>query len=232
MSEVPHILPGLPHLGSDASRTYRMGIMGGTFDPIHYGHLVAAETAFDELNLDVVVFMPAGKPAFKQNQPVSAAEDRYAMTLLATSDNPHFVSTRFEIDYQGITYTAETLSRLRDLYPKNVEFYFITGADAIASIISWKDTGKVARLAHFVAATRPGYNLERARSALEASSYDFDVTYLEVPALAISSSYLRKRVARAQSLRYLTPDSVAGYVHKHGLYGADSTPLTARGERS
>lgn len=222
--------PGLPNLGQDLSKTYRLGIMGGTFDPIHYGHLVAAETAYDDLHLDVVVFMPAGRPAFKQDMRVTAGEDRYSMTLLATSDNPHFVASRFEVDFEGITYTAETLTRLRALYPENVEFYFITGADAIADIVSWRNAGTVAELAHFVAATRPGYDLNRARRAIELSPYDFDVTYLEVPALAISSSYLRARVEQHQSLRYLTPDAVAGYVHKHGLYGADSTPLTARGD--
>jgi len=147
------------------------------------------------------------------------------MTLLATSDNPHFVASRFEVDYEGITYTADTLRRLRKVYPSNVEFFFITGADAIADIVTWKDAQTVAELAHFVAATRPGYELSRAQKVIVDSPYDFKVTYLEVPALAISSSYLRSRVQKGQSLRYLTPDSVTGYIHKHGLYGADTTPL-------
>ena len=217
--------PGLPRLGQDKNRTYRLGIMGGTFDPIHNGHLVAAEQAYDDLNLDVVVFMPAGRPAFKQNKGVTRREDRYSMTLLATSDNPHFVASRFEVDYEGITYTADTLRRLRKVYPSNVEFFFITGADAIADIVTWKDAQTVAELAHFVAATRPGYELSRAQKVIADSPYDFKVTYLEVPALAISSSYLRSRVQKGQSLRYLTPDGVTGYIHKHGLYGADTTPL-------
>ena len=209
----------LPLLGQNPSRTYRMGIMGGTFDPIHNGHLVAAEQAFDDLELDVVVFMPAGSPAFKQNKQVSSGEDRYAMTLLATSDNPHFLASRFEVDREGITYTAETLELLSHAYPSNVEFYFITGADAIAEIVSWRDAHKIAQLAHLVGATRPGYDLAHARKAIRESPYSFDVTYLEVPALAISSSYLRERVMAEQSLRYLTPDQVTGYIHKHHLYG-------------
>ncbi|MBR3315954.1 MAG: nicotinate-nucleotide adenylyltransferase [Atopobiaceae bacterium] len=209
----------LPVLGENPRRTYRMGIMGGTFDPIHNGHLVAAEQAFDDLGLDVVVFMPAGSPAFKQHKKVTSGEDRYAMTLLATSDNPHFVASRFEVDREGITYTAETLELLSQAYPPNVEFYFITGADAIAEVVSWRDAHKIARLAHLVGATRPGYDLEHARRAIHDSPYDFDVTYLEVPALAISSSYLRERVGAGQSLRYLTPDQVTGYIHKHRLYG-------------
>ena len=137
----------LPVLGTDDGRTYRLGIMGGTFDPIHNGHLVAAEQAFDDLSLDLVVFMPAGRPAFKQDRNVSSGEDRYAMTLLATADNPHFVASRFEVDREGITYTADTLRLLRSLYPENVEFYFITGADAITEIVKWRDAQDIARLA-------------------------------------------------------------------------------------
>ncbi len=221
----------LPILGQDPSRTYRLGIMGGTFDPIHHGHLVAAEQAFDDLDLDVVVFMPAGSPAFKQDKHVSASEDRYAMTLLATSDNPHFVASRFEIDRGGITYTADTLERLRCAYPGNVEFYFITGADAIAEVVSWRNAGTIARLAHLVGATRPGYDLASAQAAFARAPHDFDVTYLEVPALAISSSYLRERVRLGQSLRYLTPDPVTGYIHKHKLYGASGSRYGQAGGR-
>lgn len=210
----------LPVLGQDPGRRYRLGIMGGTFDPVHNGHLVAAEQAYDDLGLDLVVFMPAGSPAFKQDKRVTPAGDRFAMTLLATADNPHFVASRFEVDRAGVTYTAETLARLRALYPANVDFYFITGADAISEIVAWRDADKIARLAHLVGATRPGYDLDAAWEAIEASGIDFDVTYLAVPALAISSSYLRERVGAGQSLRYLTPDAVTGYAHKHGLYGA------------
>ena len=152
----------LPRLGSDPERTYRLGIMGGTFDPIHNGHLVAAEQAFDDLGLDLVVFMPAGRPAFKLDKKVTSGEDRYAMTLLATSDNPHFTASRFEIDREGVTYTADTLRLLHGLYPDNVRFYFITGADAIADIVTWRDAADIARLARIVAATRPGYDLSNA----------------------------------------------------------------------
>lgn len=210
----------LPVLGLDETRRYRLGIMGGTFDPIHNGHLVTAEQAFDDLELDLVVFMPAGRPAFKQDKQVTSGEERFAMTLLATADNPHFVASRFEVDREGVTYTADTLRMLRELYPENVDFYFITGADAITEIVTWRDADDIARLAHLVAATRPGYDLDRAWDAIDASGLGFDVTYLSVPALAISSSHLRERVGAGQSLRYLTPDAVTGYLHKHGLYGA------------
>ena len=210
----------LPRLGTDPARTYRLGIMGGTFDPIPHGHLVAAEAAYDMLSLDVVVFMPAGSPAFKQDKRVSDGEDRFAMTLLATSDNPHFLASRFEVDRSGITYTAETLRQLRAIYPDNVSFYFITGADAIAEVVDWRDAPTIARLAHLVGATRPGYDLSEAREAFAAAPFDSDVTYLEVPALAISSSYLRARVRDGRSLRYLTPDPVRGYIQKRQLYEA------------
>lgn len=209
----------LPRFDGTDGRLHRLGIMGGTFDPIHNGHLVAAEQAFDDLALDVVVFMPAGRPAFKLDKQVSSGEDRYQMTLLATADNPHFLASRFEIDRAGVTYTADTLARLRTAYPENVKLYFITGADAIADIVRWKDADRIAGSAELVAATRPGYDLERARSAIAASGLPFSVTYLEVPALAISSSDLRARVATGESLRYLTPDAVTGYIHKHQLYG-------------
>ncbi len=214
------LVADLPLLGQDPSRTYRLGVMGGTFDPIHNGHLVAAEQAAHDLELDVVVFVPAGSPAFKQDRHVSTAEDRLAMTLLATADNPRFLVSRVEVDRPGITYTVDTLELIRRHYPANVELYFITGADAIADILRWRDADRIASLAHLVGATRPGYDLERARTNLASSALEFQVHYLEVPALAISSSDLRARVSQGQSLRYLTKDSVCGYIKKKDLYNA------------
>lgn len=210
----------LPHLGENPKKTYRLGIMGGTFDPIHNGHLVTAETAYDAFGLDLVVFMPAGIPAFKQDKGVSSGEDRYAMTLLATADNPHFLASRFEIDRLGVTYTVDTLRMLRNFYPENVELYFITGADAISDILHWRDAQEIPHMATLIAATRPGYDLSTTKVALEESGCGFDIRYIEVPALAISSSHLRARISSQKSLRYLTPDQVTGYIHKHGLYGA------------
>lgn len=216
-----HLWGDLPALDAENGREWRIGIMGGTFDPIHYGHLVAAEQVFGSLGLDVVIFMPAGCPAFKRNRQVSTGEDRYAMTLLATSDNPHFLVSRFEVDRTGITYTADTLARMRELYPDNVSLYFITGADAIADIVQWRDAERIARSAQLVGATRPGYDLGKAQATISHSPYPFKVTYLEVPALAISSSHIRERVRSGQSIRYLTPEPVDGYIRKRGLYGTD-----------
>ncbi len=208
----------LPELGADASREYRLGIMGGTFDPIHYGHLVTAEQAREALDLDLVLFMPAGRPAFKLDEDVSDAEDRYAMTILATAANSAFDASRFEIDREGVTYTIDTLRALREYYPDNVKLFFITGADAILDLATWHDAEGMAKLATFIAATRPGYDIDQARARLTNSGVAFDVRYIEIPALAISSTNIRERVSRGKSVRYLTSESVIGYIRKNGLY--------------
>lgn len=210
--------PKLPELGEDPQREYRLGIMGGTFDPIHYGHLVTAEQAREALALDLVLFMPAGSPAFKQDRYVTSPEDRYAMTVLATAANPSFYASRFEIDRSGVTYTAETLQSLRAYYPDNVRLYFITGADAIIDIVTWHDASSIASLATLIAATRPGYDIRQAQRRIAASGIDFDVRYIQIPALAISSTNIRDRVRLGKSVRYLTSESVIGYIRKNRLY--------------
>ena len=212
----------LPELGADPERDYRVGLMGGTFDPIHFGHLVTAEQAREALSLDLVLFMPAGSPAFKQNSPVTDAEDRYAMTLLATAANPAFDASRFEIDREGITYTIDTLEALRAHYPLNVKLYFITGADAVLDIMTWHDAERMAKLATFIAATRPGYDINHACECIEASGIEFNVRYIEIPALAISSTNIRERIRHGKSVRYLTSEPVIGYIHKNRLYNTDS----------
>ena len=208
----------LPEIGSDPNRTYRLGIMGGTFDPIHYGHLVTAEQAREALGLDLVLFMPAGSPAFKLDQEVSSPEDRYAMTVLATAANEAFYTSRLEIDREGVTYTVDTLRALRAAYDDDVELYFITGADAIMDILTWHNAQEMASLATFIAATRPGYDINKACLRIESSGYPFDVRYIEIPALAISSTNIRTRVAEGKSVRYLTSESVIGYINKNDLY--------------
>ena len=192
--------------------------MGGTFDPIHYGHLVTAEQAREALALDLVLFMPAGSPAFKQDREVTSPEDRYAMTVLATAANPSFYASRFEIDRPGVTYTVDTLKALRSAYPENVHLYFITGADAIIDIVTWHDAAEIASLATLIAATRPGYDIRQAQARIAASGIDFDVRYIQIPALAISSTNIRDRVRLGKSVRYLTSESVMGYINKNRLY--------------
>jgi nicotinate-nucleotide adenylyltransferase len=196
--------------------------MGGTFDPIHLGHLVTAEEALVQFNLDRVIFMPTGRPAAKSDAAVSSAEDRYLMTVLATAPNPDFDVSRMEVDRPGTTYTVDTLRALRDAYGPSVELFFITGADAVWEIVTWKDAEQVAGLATFIAATRPGYDLEAARTAHEMAHTVFRIEYMAVPALAISSTELRERVAARRPIRYLTSESVAAYIGKHGLYRTTS----------
>jgi len=196
----------------------RLGIMGGTFDPIHFGHLVTAEEALVQFNLDRVIFMPTGNPVAKAHVNVSAAEHRYLMAVLATAANPDFDVSRMEVDRPGLTYTIDTLNMLRAEYGPSAEIFFITGADAVWEILTWKDADAVADLATFIAATRPGYDLELARASHESATTHFRLEYIEVPALAISSTDMRRRVAEGRPVRYLTPEAVVAYIEKHGLY--------------
>ena len=199
-------------------RGARLGIMGGTFDPIHFGHLVTAEEALVQFNLDRVIFMPTGNPAAKAHETVTPVEHRYLMTVLATAANPDFDVSRMEVDRPGLTYTVDTLAAMRKELGPSAELYFITGADAVWEIVSWKDAEQVADMATFIAATRPGYDLEAARKLHEEAATRFKIDYIEVPALAISSTDLRRRVAERRPIRYLTPEPVVAYIEKHGLY--------------
>jgi nicotinate-nucleotide adenylyltransferase len=190
----------------------RLGIMGGTFDPIHNGHLVAASEVANRFGLDEVVFVPTGQPWEKSDYLVSPAEDRYLMTVIATASNPRFQVSRVDIDRAGPTYTVDTLRDLRIVYGPEVELYFITGADALDRILSWKDADKVFELAHFIGVTRPGFELSDAHLPADT------VTLVQVPAMAISSSDCRARVAAGLPVWYLVPDGVVQYIAKRHLY--------------
>ncbi|TLM80497.1 MAG: nicotinate-nucleotide adenylyltransferase [Actinobacteria bacterium] len=192
--------------------------MGGTFDPIHFGHLVTAEEALVQFNLDSVVFMPTGTPVRKTHVRVSDAEDRYLMAVLATASNPDFTVSRMEIERPGPTYTVDTLEALREQYGHTADLFFITGADAVWEMLSWKDAGRYADLAVFIAATRPGYDLAAARQAHADAASGVRIEFMEVPSLAISSTDIRRRVAERRPVRYLLPESVAGYIAKMSLY--------------
>lgn len=186
--------------------------MGGTFDPVHHGHLSAANEVQDRYQLDEVVFVPTGHPWQKQDRVVSAAEDRYLMTVVATASNPRFSVSRIEVDRPGPTYTVETLQELKAAYD-DAELFFITGADALAQILGWRSSADLFALAHFVGVSRPGYD------AVDLSAFPTgSVTLLEVPALAISSSDCRQRVAGGHPVYYLVPDGVVQYIDKRHLY--------------
>lgn len=187
--------------------------MGGTFDPIHHGHLVAAEEARHAFSLSTVLFVTAGAPWQKSAGVVSAPEHRHAMVCRAIEDNAAFEASRIDIDRAGPTYTVDTLRAVSASYPA-AELYFITGADAILEIFTWKDPDEVLALARFVAVTRPGYDLAK----LEGVSVRERVVTLEIPALAISSTDIRRRVADGRPIRYLVPGAVASYIAEHGLY--------------
>jgi nicotinate-nucleotide adenylyltransferase len=193
----------------------RIGIMGGTFDPIHHGHLVAASEVAGRFGLDEVVFVPTGEPW--QKGAVSPAEDRYLMTVIATASNPRFQVSRADIDRDGPTYTIDTLRDLNAVFGPSATLFFITGADALAKILSWKDALEMLSLAHFVGVTRPGFEL--SASHLPADT----VTLVEVPAMAISSSDCRARVAAGKPIWYLVPDGVVQYIAKRRLYRPDLT---------
>lgn len=193
----------------------RLGVMGGTFDPIHHGHLVAASEAAHLLDLDEVVFVPTGQPYRKDASEVSPAEHRYLMTVIATASNPRFTVSRVDIERDGPTYTRDTLLDLRAQRPDD-ELFFITGADALAQILSWKGVDELWELAHFVGVTRPGHELSGAGLPEDK------VTLLEVPAMAISSTGCRERTAAGDPVWYLVPDGVVQYIGKYHLYRQDT----------
>lgn len=197
----------------------RFGIMGGTFDPIHYGHLVAAETARIEFSLDKVLFIPTGNPPHKQEHKVTPAELRFEMVRQAINDNVDFAISRVEIDRDGPSYTIDTLKLLHREYPGQ-ELFFITGTDALKEIFFWREAEEILRLTYFIAASRPGFE---ARGFLEQAVKEHPevegrIHLLEVPALAISSTDIRARLQRGQSIRYLLPETVRLFIWSQGLY--------------
>jgi nicotinate-nucleotide adenylyltransferase len=201
---------------SPVSERKRLGVMGGTFDPIHHGHLVAASEVQFWFHLDEVVFVPTGQPWQKSDQKVSPAEDRYLMTVIATASNPGFSVSRVDIDRPGPTYTVDTLRDLRSLRGPEWELYFITGADALEQILSWRDLDELFEPAHFFVCTRPGHTLS------DAGLPEGKVTLVEVPALAISSTECRQRVSDGEPIWYLVPDGIVQYITKRQLYAVSS----------
>jgi nicotinate-nucleotide adenylyltransferase len=191
----------------------RIGVMGGTFDPIHHGHLVAASEVGHFYSLDEVIFVPTGQPWQKEGRRVSASEDRYLMTVIATASNPRFSVSRVDIDRPGPTYTIDTLRDLRALRGPDAEFFFITGADALAQMMTWQDADELFKLAHFVGCTRPGHRLSGV-----VGLPDDRVSLIEIPALAISSTNCRQRVESGQPIWYLVPDGIVQYISKRSLY--------------
>jgi nicotinate-nucleotide adenylyltransferase len=194
------------------SLSKKKGIMGGTFDPIHYGHLVTAEEVRDYFDLEEVVFVPSARPPHKIGQEISDPEHRYLMVVLATVTNPYFRVSRVEIERPGPSYSIDTVRYFKKIWGEDTEIFFITGADAFAQISSWNNPAELLNLCTFVAASRPGYRL-RLEGSLQGK-----IEVIEVSALAISSSEIRRRVKRGESIKYLLPEAVENYIYKHGLY--------------
>ena len=199
-------------------QTRRIGLMGGTFDPVHYGHLVIAEVARTEFALERVVWVPAGDPPHKKEYPVTAQEHRYAMVLLGTASNPHFEVSRMEIEREGVSYSFQTIRSFARRYPEH-EVFFITGADAILEILTWYRHHEVIHSCRFIAVTRPGYDLSRLNDLLPPE-YLPRISAITAPGVHLSSTEIRERLQAGQTIRYLVPEAVEAYVHKHGLYRA------------
>ena len=193
-----------------------IGIMGGTFDPIHNGHLVTAECASYQYDLDKVVFVPSGHPPHKTEKRITNAEDRYSMALLATMSNPRFRVSRIEIDRKGLSYTIDTVREFKKIYPQ-AKIYFITGADAILEIFTWKAPNVLLEEVEFIAASRPGYCLSQLGQEIY-DEYRDSINLLEIPGLAISSTDIRTRIRQGRPIKYQLPEEVEAYIKKHGLY--------------
>jgi len=206
----------------------RLGIMGGTFDPIHYGHLVAAQEARAALRLDPIVFIPCRQPPHRPTPPAADAEHRYAMTIAATCTNPSFRASRVELERPAPSYTVDTLRWLHDEEPA-AELFFITGADAVRELATWREPERLVELCRFVAIARPGYDL----GGLERDLGEFAraVSPIQAPGVDISSTEIRQRVSQGRPIKYLTPEPVEAYIVKHGLYRGDDQPDEKGGDQ-
>ncbi len=198
-------------------KSSRLGIMGGTFNPIHIGHLVCAEEALSQYALDRILFMPAGLPPHKEIEGGTSARARYLMTVIATAGNPRFHVSRHEVDSGRVCYTVDTMRHLAEQHPQ-AKLFFITGADAVLEILDWKDPAELLRLATLIAATRPGYPLDRLAEITGRIGGEGRVELMEIPAIGVSSSMVRERVAQGMSIRYLVPEGVERFIEKEGLY--------------
>lgn len=199
----------------------KIGIMGGTFNPIHNGHLIIAEDVREQCGLDRVLFIPSGQPPHKPDTEVIDAHHRYEMVRMAVENNPYFEASRIEVDRNGITYTINTLQELKGIYGEEVELYFIIGADVVEELTTWREFRQVFHLCEFIAVLRPGYDNSAFEKAIEKNRKDFGVRIGQTQSrlVDISSSDIRKRCERNGSIKYLVPESVEEYIGRYGLYG-------------
>lgn len=206
----------------------RIGILGGTFDPIHIGHLSIARYAMEALSLDEVILMPNGVPAWKLDRDVTPASDRWAMAWLATKDDPRMSVSRMEVDRQGITVTVDTIRCLHETLGADAELWLIAGADTVAEMPLWEGIGEIARSIRIVAVARPGMGLDAVREAIEACPEPLEVDYLEIPPMDISSTMIREMIHQGHDISLLVGDTVARYIHDAGLYKEAGIPCGER----
>lgn len=198
----------------------RIGISGGTFDPIHYGHLIIAEHVRECFKLEKVIFIPSGMPPHKDLSRVTPAEHRFNMTNIAISTNRYFEASRIELERKGYTYTVDTLQQLRDMYGNEVELYFIIGADVVPDLLKWKDFKRVFELCEFVAVLRPWHDAEEFKFEIKhlQAEYGAKINIMRAPLIEISSTEIRERVMNGSSIKYLVPEGVESYIADNGLY--------------
>jgi nicotinate-nucleotide adenylyltransferase len=198
----------------------RIGVSGGTFDPIHFGHLIAAEHIRDSFKLDKLLFIPSGVPPHKNNAMIASAEDRFNMVAMAVKSNPYFEASSLEISRQGYTYSVDTLLQLREKYGSNVQIYFIIGADVVLDLLTWRDIEKVFGLCEFIATLRPGYKNDQLLKRIEflKLNYMAKIHTADIPLIEISSTKVRKSIEKGKSIKYLVPDDVENYISNKGLY--------------
>lgn len=196
----------------------RVGIFGGTFDPIHMGHLIVAETIMDEFHLDKVVFIPAAVPPHKLDKQISPAKHRYMMTMLATCSNPRFQVSDMEMHRQGPSYSRDTLAQLLEEHGRDTEFYFIVGADSVENLHTWNRIDELLTMCHFIGASRPGCMPDMEKIAQRFGPLAEKIHCLETPELEISSTEIRHRVGQKRTIRYIVPETVKQYIYKEKLY--------------
>jgi len=205
---------------SELSKINKIGIMGGTFDPIHIGHLFIAEETLERLNLDKILFIPAGVSPHKINSKTTAPQHRFLMTAIAVNSNERFYLSSIEIERQGPSFTIDTMRALRELYPKNIELFFITGGDTFIDLETWKDYDLLLELVSFVVFTRAGYDNELLDKKIQhfREGYRANITKICIPLLEVSSTDIRERVKQGRTVKYLIPEGVEEYISKHRLY--------------
>lgn len=197
-----------------------IGIMGGTFDPIHIGHLVIAETVRESLGLGGILFIPSNNPPHKDNSKITDAAHRFEMVKLAIGDNPYFHASDVEVSREGITYSIDTLALLAKEYRNDRKYVYIIGADTVWDLVNWYKFEEVFNICSFAAVQRPGYDLNKLKKRINIleRKYAADIKYVEAPAIDISSTEIRERIESRKSVKYMVPEKVIQYIYENKLY--------------